>query len=189
MGRRKLKDKRDIGVGDLYDYYMSDASVTIAETGAKFGLSERTVRRYFKDAGLPIRRGMKPGAHKKVHTGAIHRFIQEHPNAVLPRSPKAIAEMIPDATYEAAKQFRKRERKKFYERIANLPDLRETGLTFKKKDPPRVYALKDFSRYYVLGDWESGLLRITGDHAECPGLCFQVRLDQIETTLGLSEPT
>lgn len=187
MGRKKLREKRNIPVGALYDYYMSDSSITIAETANKFGLSERTVRRYFKEAELPVRRGMKPGAHKKTHTGAIWQYLKEHPDAVLPRSPKAIADLIPDATYEAARQFRKRERKKFYERVKALPDLRSTGLTFKKKDPPRAYALKDFSRYYILGDWESGFLRITGDHVECPGLCFQVRLDQIETILGLSE--
>lgn len=191
MGRRRRIEEMDISVKELYEEYNSSPEVTLSDLAVKYGINRKTLGRYFRDAGYSVARGMKHGQHKKhENTGAIDKYVREHQDVELPRSPSEMVKMIPNCTIDAAKSWRKRRKKDFIERVKKLPNLRKTSIAFKIVDEngkERLIRLRDFSSYRLSADWESQFVRIQGDHKEFGPQSFRVHLARLETNLGQQE--
>lgn len=191
MGRRRRIEEMDISTEELYEEYNSSPEVTISDLAVKYGINRKTLGRYFRDAGYAVARGMKKGQHKKhENTGAIDKFVREHQDIELPRSPSKMVAMIPDCTIDAAKSWRKRQKKDFIDRVKQLPNLRKTNIAFKildENEKERLIRLRDFSSYRLSADWESQFVRIQGDHKEFGPQSFRVHLARLETNLSQQE--
>lgn len=190
MSRPREIERRDVSIDDLYGEYISTPEMTLDALGAKYGLSRWTLARYFKSKGYSVK---KRGGDRSLRpTGVIDRYVREHPEVVLSRSPKELAEIIPGCTIDAAKSWRKRRKREFIERVKALPNLRKTNVAFKGKNPwgdEVLLKMKDFTRYTISADWESETVLIQGDHREYPKQSFRFHLDQLESILNPPERT
>lgn len=191
MGRRKEIFKRDVTIDQMYTEYLNDIDLTLKDLSAKYGISTKTLGKYFKEAGFEVRRGIRPGRKGPFERlGVIDQYVQEHPGAQLPRSPREMTKLIPGCSSDAARSWRRRQKKNFVDRIKALPRLASTNLAFKVKDDnghERLIKLKDFTSYTVLADWESETVLIQGDHKVYQQQQFQLRLDRLENILYQSE--
>ena len=115
MGTRRILDDRD----DLFVDKIKRAYQTFGscrKAAAVLGISYQTVRRILKAEGYelkPVGGGYMKGKHlnhPSRHYGCLAKWLREHPDERLPRSPKEISE-ITGCSQHAVRSYLYRRRK------------------------------------------------------------------------------
>lgn len=128
-----------------YKYYRSSR-----ETAAALDISHMSVLRVVKAAGIkPEGKGMPhavlPEDRKHWKHGTFYRWLEENPDAVLPRNMKAIARMS-DCSYSAVTSYYYRERRALKNFLSGVKDMRDFDLALRSIDG-KVYSTNQFSKY------------------------------------------
>lgn len=127
MPRRKEIYRKGSSIEEVATLYRSLG--TIKKVAAHFNLSEKTIGKYLKTAGIETSRGRKKG--KKIgpvkHHSALVKWVKENPDVELPRSITQISELT-GCSVDTVKSYLKRRREDVLEYVENLPNLAEEKL-------------------------------------------------------------
>jgi hypothetical protein len=126
------------------------------------GISHPTATKYLRQYGVDV---LKPGGYyarvrpgRQKRTSKFHQWLQANEGVVLPRSPKAQAELS-GCTEDTIRSYWKRERKLFRGSIRNLPDLRTKSVPLEDTDG-EVYLSIEMRQYKLLADVTAFILYI-----------------------------
>lgn len=117
-------------VEQLWEEYLELG--TFEALGRRYGVTERTLRRYFREAGYaPVEPGPKP-AHKGTaipphHRSCLAEWIREHPGTKLPKGIRAIADLT-GCSYATVNSYLSRRRNAIKKRLEALPPLKELSI-------------------------------------------------------------
>jgi hypothetical protein len=182
MSRRKSRDLVDVTVGDLWDEYQRSAN--LEEVASRYGFTDRTLRTYFRSAGLgPLPPGPKVADTSEVplhHKGCLGAWLREHPGTTLPSSLKAIQELT-GCSYASVNSYLSRKRKMIRERMSRLPSLRLLEIPLPSLDGRLIN-----TRYFlavskkVSKDFKVIIqANLTPDHIER----FKLTIEELETLI------
>lgn len=160
MSAPLLEDRQEhfrVRVLKAYDVYKTARGVARA-----LGISHPTAAKYLRKYGKEV---LEPGGHyarvrpgRTKRTSKFHKWLQENEGVVLPRSPKAQAELSGCST-DTIRSYWKRERKLFRESVKGVPDLRTKGVPLEDLDGA-VYLSTEIRQYKLLADVTAFILYI-----------------------------
>ncbi len=137
-----------ITIDDLKALY--ETTVSISEIAQKFKVSNRTIRNHLKKAGVQIHRGPRKGSHCFPHHSCLAKWLQDHPQQILPRRISSIA-LLTGCSINEIKTYIYRRRKELREVAQKLPDLKTTSVVLTDVLGRRIPA-KAFQRYKLYLD-------------------------------------
>ena len=144
MGRRTRLEELDLSLGDIEKAY--ERFQTAERVGRHFGISERTIRKYLKEAQVPMVRGRRKGASFN-HFSRFAQWLKRHPNHPLPRRVKEISRLT-GLDPNDIKTYLYRRRKAVQVFAESLPDLTQFNLLLEdtqgRKIPSRAI------RFYIV---------------------------------------
>jgi len=129
------------------------------ELAEKMRISRKTAIRYCKELGLSFPKGRPEGTHSfNKLSGGLAKWISEHPDQKLPRSPRAIS-AITGLTYDQVKCSLYRLKERHAKKIKSLGDLREYPGGFKSPNGD-IVLFRDFTSYKIYSSPYNNLIKI-----------------------------
>lgn len=136
MGRRRKIEEKGLTLNDIVELYKRLG--TAERVGRKVSISERTIRKYLKEAGCTMRRGRRAGdAGGFYHFGKFAKWLRENPKRRLPRSVRAIAE-VTGLDRNIIKTYLYRRRKSVQAFVESLPDLTQRNILLVDRDGRKI---------------------------------------------------
>lgn len=160
MSATPLEEKQEhfkVRLLKAYEVYKTTRGVARA-----LGISHPTASKYLKKYGKEV---LEPGGYyarvrpgRAKRTSKFHEWLKQNEGIVLPRSPKAQAELS-GCTEDTIRSYWKRERKIFREQVRNIPDLRTKGVPLEDLEGA-VYLSTEIKQYKLLADVTAFVLYI-----------------------------
>ena len=119
MGRRSKLEELGIDLEDIARAYGEFG--TAKAVGRKYGISERTIRKYLQKAQILLVRGRRKGASLD-HSSRFAQWLKDHPGYPLPRRVKEIA-AVTGLDLNDIKTYLYRRRLRIQRYVETLPDL------------------------------------------------------------------
>jgi len=124
MGRRSRLQELDLTLEDITRAYTEFQ--TAEAVGRHFGISERTIRKYLKEAQVEMPKGRRKGDSFN-HFSRFAQWLKKHPGYPLPRRVKEIVE-VTGLDPNDIKTYLYRRRKAVQVFAESLPDLTQFNL-------------------------------------------------------------
>jgi hypothetical protein len=148
--------KGKIQLEAIRDLYLKVGTVKVV--AEEFQLSERTVRRCLKKAGLVLRRGLRKGQFLSTrHFGCLAKWLREHPEEKLPSTSPSEISFATGCSQNAVKSYLYRRRRELKTKLKKL-DFHKKDYVVVSKDGKRFPAAAIESHKAFLN---MGTLRIT----------------------------